>query len=291
METQGSVSPTDTAPVEPTAQDTTTQQPETPTYKGTKHKLVIDGKEEELDYDDVLSYAQKAKASDKKFSQAAEMRKAVENFMENLQQGQDYDRLVQIMGEQRAVEWAEKLLLKKLEYDEMTPEQKRIFELEQRTKSFEEQEKKRKADEENHQRMAARNQAVQEIDTEIGQALQSLGRRPTPRLVARIAEQMLASLSSQDGKRMPANEAMKRVLGEYQQDHAEYFNELSVEEALKVLPKKLLDGIRKAQVEAITSPLHGKTAKKTDSTSITKNKRRMTSDDWFSSMEKKLQGV
>lgn len=290
METQGSVSPTDTAPVEPTAQETT-QQPETPTYKGTKHKLVIDGKEEELDYDDVLSYAQKAKASDKKFSQAAEMRKAVENFMENLQQGQDYDRLVQIMGEQRAIEWAEKLLLKKLEYDEMTPEQKRIFELEQRTKSFEEMEKKRKAEEENHQRMAARNQAVQEIDTEIGEALQSLGRRPTPRLVARIAEQMLASLSSQDGKRMPANEAMKRVLSEYQQDHAEYFNELSVEEALKVLPKKLLDGIRKAQVEAITSPLHGKTAKKTDSVPITKNKRRMTSDDWFSSMEKKLQGV
>lgn len=265
--------------------------PQVPNYKGTKHKLKIEDQELELDYDELLTEASKGRGADKKFQAAAQMRKQVEQFIKGIEEGTELDRLMKIMPKEKAIKWAEELLLEKLRYDELSPEQKRVLQLEQEKEEYARKAKEYEEKEKQQYKAAAQQQAIEQIDIEIGQALKSLGKPATPRLVARIAEQMLASMSSDNAQRIPANKAMQTVLGEFQQELSEYIENLSVEEARKVLPKKLIDGLRKADIEAVTSPMHKTAAKKDVSEVPKKNQRKMTTDDWFQRMDHKLQGV
>ncbi len=292
MEAQASAggTPDASAPAAEASEQPIPAAPEAPSYKGTKHKLKIEDQELELDYDDLLMEASKGKGADKKFQAAAQMRKQVEDFVKGIEDGSQLDRLLKVMPKEKAVKWAEQLLLEKLKYDELSPEQKRVLQLEQEKDEYARKAKEYEDKEEQQHRQIAQAEAVQQIDAEIGDALRSLGKQATPRLVARIAEQMLASMSS-DAERIPASKAMQRVLGEFQQELSEYLNEMSVEDARKVLPKKILDGLRKADIEAVTSPMHKQTAAKRDEPLPKKNQRKMSTDDWFQRMDHKLQGV
>lgn len=271
-------------------------------FKGKKFKHKIDGKEEEIDVEEALKAYPKAKSADKRFQEAAQIRKEVDKFLKGLQSGdaQSFDQLVKILGKKKAEEFAENLLLEKINIESMTPEQKKAWELEQENKtlkSYKDEQERAKIESE---RAQARQAAIFEIDSEISAALKELGKKPSPRLVARIAEQMLASLEATDdgldeegnpipAKRIPAKDAMTRVLSDFKAELEEYVGGLPVDEALKVLPKNLLDAIRKAQVDQVITPLHKRSGQTPKEQGSTKSKKpRMRSDDWFSAMEEKF---
>ena len=283
----------------------------TPSFKGTKHRVKIGGEEREVDYDELVTDYQTRQAADAKFRDAARLMKEagatkaeIEAFKKNpiaalKDAGADAAQI-------RA--FAEQYLLEHIEYESLDPAERRAREAEEKAKRLEADLEKTKRAEKEQRRQQEEAKAVQEIDDEIGQALKAMGRKPTPRLIARVAESLIADyeaklepLHRQYGdeipddvlgrlSRMPADAAVKRVQQEYMQDIAEFLGSLSIEDAKKYLPKQMLDGLRQAEVNAVLSqdPTGSRKPRNTDAAPRKSEKvKRMSSDSFFKNMDKK----
>lgn len=264
---------------------------ETPSYKGTKHKLKIYNQEREVDYDDLLGLAQKGEAADIKFQEASKLMKEVESFRSN-----PFAALKESGAtKQQIADFAAKILEEQLQYDGLSESEKRALQLEEENKSYkqklEEQEKARTE----YEQKIAEQRAVQEIDTQLEKVLSNLGRKPTPKLVARIAEQMLAHLDSTDGQEtLDAQGALERADHYFQQELEDYYESVSAEDLWSNIPEKAQKGIKKFLVQQAKESDPMGVQWKEDNvkkmpTSEKKGKPQGT-DDWFNKIEQKLGG-
>lgn len=262
-----------------------------PSFAGTKHKVKIDESEQEVDYDELVRGYQKGRAANERFQRASEMQKAINGFIDRARQG-DLDWVDEVgVPDEQSRKWAEKRLLKHIEWEQMTPDQRELFQLRRKTETLE-QEKKRLSDTQQQREMAAlEHQAIQEIDTEISAAVKALGKSPSPRLVRRMAEQMMASLSEEDGQRMPAELAAKHAYRDLVTDTESLISELSPTEVLALLERAgKRDLVRKAFVtEAVAqAPMRaGNQAQSPKTPSQPGRLKRMTTDEWFTRLEKR----
>lgn len=260
-------------------------QPEIPQ----KIRVKIDGTEDEVDLETLKRDYQKFKSADRKFEEAAALRKEFGPIAEKIKAG-DFGSLAKTIGEDKAREWAEKYLLDWLQYQEMPEAEKKAMKLEQELQAEREA---RKAEHEERNKEAyeiATKEAYQEIDQEISEALKAMGKTPTPRMIARIAETMLASLVDETKPRMAGKQAAEHTLSEFTKDFQEYLGGLPPEELRKMLPKKTLDAFRKAEVDEVLSqsPQRNRPKLADDDTPAPKKTKNMTTDDWFKQMERRL---
>jgi hypothetical protein len=273
-----------------------------------KFKVKVDDREEEVDEDEVVKGYQTRRASDARFREAAELRKAIaakeaeiSEFMSNPWKAMDAKGI-------NAREMAEMYLSEKLEWDTMPEsEKRRILAEQERDELRAEREQRQKAETERRARQLEA-QAVEEIDQEIGQAVQAMGRRPTPRIIARVTETLIADyerqiadLQTQYGdqvpdeaftslRKLPADQAVKRVHQEYLADVAEYLASMPVEEAIAVLSKAnptFLDAIRSHEVKRVLSqdPI-GSRKPRAEEPRRDRPKKRMSTDDMFENLDK-----
>lgn len=305
--------PAPTSPSAPTSTQSasTDAPPAVPSFKGTKHRVKIGGEEKEVDYDDLVTDYQTRQAADVKFREAARLMKEagatkaeIEAFKKN-----PIAALKEAGANPAQIrQFAEEYLLEHLEYEQLDPAERKAREAEARAKKAEEEASKYKKAEEERTRAAREYQAAKEIDEEIGSALKAMGRKPTPRLIARVAESLIADFeakmaraSTQYGdelpddildrlERMPASEAVKRVQQEYAQDIAEYLSSLPVSEIRKVLPKEILDGLRKADIDDVLSqdPVGSRKPRNQEAAPAKREKvKRMSSDSFFKKLDQK----
>ena len=284
---------------------------EVPSYKGTKHRVKIGGQEKEIDYDDLVTDYQTRQSADAKFREAAKvMREAGATKAEIAAFKKNPIAALKEAGANptQIRQFAEDYLLDHLEYEQLDPAERRAREAEDRAKKAEDETGKFKKSQEAQLRAQRETKAVQEIDDEIGEALKALGRKPTPRLIARVAEQLiadfeakLAPLSAEYGDdvpddvmermgRMPAGDAVKRVQQEYVQDIVEFLGSMSAAEARKILPKNFLDGLRQADVDDVLSqdPVGSRKPRNTEAAPARREKsKRMSSDSFFKNLDKK----
>jgi hypothetical protein len=129
---------------------------------------------------------------------------------------------------------------------------------------------------------------VQEIDQEIGAALKNLGKKPTPRLITEAALAMLAHHES--GGKLAATEAVTLAQRNVKEAAREWLESLTVEEARKVLPASLLDGLRKADVASVMAqdPLRSRQNRPTEPSSKPRQAKITSSDDYFERLEKRF---
>lgn len=99
----------------------------------------INGKTEELPLKEVIKLQQLERVSHEKLRQAAEMQKKAQELMQ-----MDFERLAQLRGLDPD-EWAEERLAKKYELMQMSPEQRRLMELEHREQQRAAMEKQEKS--------------------------------------------------------------------------------------------------------------------------------------------------
>src|SRR5690606_36887356 len=117
----------------------------------------------------------------------------------NFKKGDPSD-LVSLVGLEAAEEFAEAVLQSRVEWDELSEEEKELHRLRRENqgyKSKEEQAAERAAAE---RRQQLETQAVQQVETEIAEILSKAGKKSTPRQVARAVEYMLAQLDSSSGQ-------------------------------------------------------------------------------------------
>lgn len=272
-------------------QEVPAQAPSVPSFTGTKHKVKIDDSEQEIDYDELVRGYQTGRSATVRFQRASEMQKAVQGFVERARQG-DLDWVDDIgVPEEQARKWAEKRLLKHIEWEQMTPEQKELFTLRREKETL--QQKHERLEQEHTARQTAQleEQAFHEIDQEISAAITALGKKSSPRLVRRMAEQMIASLSQEDGERLPADKAAKMAHQSIVTDAVDLLSGMAPGDLLALLDSAgQREAVRKAFVNEAVSQAPsraGNQAAQTSAPAREQRLKRMTTDEWFNRLEKR----
>lgn len=260
-------------------------------------KVKIDDQEYDLDtlQKEFKRYKGKYEGSEKKFQEAANMRKQVESLLEKAQQG-DLSWLKGVVPARQLREWQEQELLKQIEWESLPEAERRRLQAEEERDRYKADLEKTKAEREKEQLSLIESQAYAEIESDISQAIKELGHdvRVTPELVRRIAELMYSQIEAsddpQDFRRVPAKEAREKVLSNGKRFVPELLSILPVEEAIALLPAKLREAVRKQDVEDATSQMPRRIREQTGQSDRPRktNKKSMSTEDFFQRMEKKL---
>lgn len=272
--------------------------------KSRKHRAKVAGQVHEVDYDELVRGYGHMKHANERLQQAAEQSKsatAIVNAVEEMKRG-NHGPLIKLVGKDAAIRIGEQVLSEHIEYEELSPAEKRAIEAERRAAAAEAKIKKAEEAERAEAQNKAKAAALEEIDTSFSQALAKIGRKPTPRLLLRMAEDQYAYLSSQpeDSNVEPikADRVVERALKELEKDVVDFTEGLSAPDMLRLFPKAC-DALRKHFASAARDhdPLRSSRQQRTDSAASssdgkTKQNRgsRVGSKDWWNEREKRYGG-
>lgn len=215
--------------------------PAVPDFKGTKHKVKVFDREVEVDYDELRRGYQLKQASHKALEEAAHARKQAEGLLTGLKARDRKAFATALGGEDALREFAESLLIDDLEERSLPPAEKRARAAEARAKELEAWKKQQEDAREQESQTAAEREAGASIDTDITDAFTDYGAKPTPYLVARVADEMAARIEL--GRPISAKQALQLV------DRA------STSEIREMPPEKLLEKLTPAHIEFIRKHL------------------------------------
>lgn len=214
-------------------------------------KLKIDGQEEDFempqDDEELKKHFQKSKAFDKRLKEFSGYKSQVDSLIAQLQN--DPESVLEKMGI-NVDEFAEKRLTKAVENAKKSPDQ---LEKEKMTKELEDLRKEKKQAEEDRQKAELekmKNQHAQEIETSIGEALdsaKSILPKKNPLVYQRIAQTML--LAMQNGyPEVTAKDVIPVVEKQWKAELNDLFNVLPEETLETLVGKANLDRYRKTRV-------------------------------------------
>ncbi len=219
--------------------------------------FIVDGQEHEVPLDELRRDYQKYKAADKRFQEAAQTRKQVEEFVTQFQPyleaitslEKDPWAVHKVAGlnyEEMALKFAYDKALQEYEESNLSPEQKRMKALEEKVASYERQQESSKQKEEQEREERKQQElstmaikAGEEIESDIVSAIQSSNVKPSKRLVARMAEEMINHLDS-TGRPLSAKDALSRVRSE--------ITTYSPEDLMAMLPEDVLEKIASSKL-------------------------------------------
>ena len=165
----------------------TAQVPEPTKAEIRKHKIKVDGKEEELDESEILRLASLGKGSQKRFSEAAAQRKETEEFVHLLKTNPRA-----ILSDPRigvdVKKFAEEILWEHLQDQSLTPEQKNQRKIEAELKRYKDQEESTKKESDQKQAEIEQKQHEAAYEKKIMTALDSGNLPKNQFTVKRMAE-------------------------------------------------------------------------------------------------------
>lgn len=261
-----------------------------------KHRVKINDQEIEVDYDELLRGYQKGRSADQRYQEAAKLRKEAQDVQEAFSAG-DFKVLSERLKipQPRLREMSENYLIELLKFDQLSEPEKRalIAERERDEIKGEREAEKRQRLSEESSRIA--DQAAEFIDTALGDAIKASGQKVTPITVARIASFLQASLSQEDtdideaSVRSAADRAVKKAYSTLDEEIRTRFSDMSVGDAKAILPRRLLDELRKSSVDEVLSQdptWSRKNAEKADLKP--KTQKKLSTDEWFAERAKHL---
>jgi hypothetical protein len=209
-----------------------------------------DGNAEELSPEDLISNYKMTRR------QADQLRKQMDPAFQFLSalQGGELDSLYNLnIPEDKMLDFAERVLTKKLEFEQMSPQQKALLQKEREIAERERQYKEWEAKQEAARQQEINHQALNQVQTDIVEAIKELGLsgKPTPRLIRRVAEQLKAQIEA--SKPMDARRASKHEWDNIQQELQEFQMAMLAKDPHKFvesLPKEIRKAIRDYEVKA-----------------------------------------
>lgn len=251
----------DSTPDESQDESTENQETEEVDYSGTKHKINIDGEEQEVLYEDMLKSSQLDKASYKRMEEASKLAKQVQPLLEVIKAAKAGDTSVLRklgLSKEALRKFSEDELIAALEEDEMSPDQKRALSLEQERDQLKLENKKIQDREFVAYQQHLENEAANRIQTELQDAFKEAGvpLKGNQRLVSRVCEDRLRC--SDLGKETTMVESLHRSLKALDDEYAEHARrgyEKDPDSFLGRLPDGISDGIRKRSLKDVESQL------------------------------------
>ncbi len=260
--------------------------PVVPDYKGTKHWITTEGREIEVDYDELRRGYGHNQAANQRLAKAAEIAKAAKerhSYADGLIKRFDDPRdalglLTEKFGRDKAKEVFEGWLIEQMDYDALPEGERRARELEKSNKTLEEQLKEERSAKEEARKADIEKKAHADIDEEVGAALRKIGRTPTPRLAIRVVDEMIMRGSKE---RVPADKAVEYAQKGIEADLVEYLEEMSPEDAFAKLPKKFLQALRQYEVQQVLGDKQQRRPKTKTSEPLSKPGERLTLEEKF----------
>lgn len=251
-----------------------------------KYRIKVDGQELEVDIEELKRGYQLKQASHKKFQEAAEKEKQAGQIMQALESG-DLNFIVSKLGPQKARALMEDYLIEQIQYENLPEAERRAIDAERRLKQFEQerQQEQQRLQQQEQERVMA--QAHAELDREVGEALKELGRKPTPRLVIRIVDEMIARMDAKD-QRITAKDAVKYAQKGILTDLSEYLPQLSDEELFQTIPKEVWERMRKHDVNRVTQASTQRRPKSSGNQPKNTKPKRIGMDDYFKQLDAKF---
>lgn len=220
-----------------------------------KYSLKVNNKIKDLEIDlsndeEVQKYLQKAMASDEKFQEAAGLRKQVEQLVNELKT----NPLAILRHPQLGIDikaLAQQVLNEEIEEMKLSPEQKKIKELEMALKEKDEKEKKSEEERSIAERAKMEQEAAAQLDEQITAALGKSNLPKSPYVVRRMADSMIAAMDMGYADVTPEQVlpfVEEQILGEINRLFEEAPEEMFDKVMENVVGKKHLDKYRKSKV-------------------------------------------
>lgn len=253
------------------SEEQTTSQPEVK-----KYKVKVDGQEIEIDEGELLKGYQKAKSANKRFEEAAKLKKQSDQILEALKTSPA--QVLEHLG-LNFREVAEKYLIEKLEEESLPPEQKELRDAKKKLEEYEAREKEIQKQREQEEYAKMKSSYETEIETQIIDSLNQSGLPKTPYTVKRMAQYLARALDR--GVDIRPKDVVELVRKDYYEDLTSYLGGHDGENLLKTLPKEVIDKIRKAdlaRVKAKSAPSPAKVDEvaKPQESKESKPKKKMT---------------
>lgn len=210
-------------------------------WKKKKHRVKINGKEEEVEYDELLKGYQLERIAKERLQEAARLRKEAEQQVSEVSEfralierlDQDPRAFFELAAKRGLdpYDLAEELAWERYQYQKLSPEQQKIIELERQLEAVAAEKKKAKEDAEAAQKAEWESAAEERIDQDIEKILKLSGLKPKPRTVARIAELYQASINA-TSLRPDCETIAQKVRDWYHQDVSELYSQDLTEDDL-----------------------------------------------------------
>ena len=224
----------------------TSQAPQSPagtTNAPERHRVKVEGSERELTLDELKRDYQLKEASNRRFQEASAKEKRAQPILDALEK-KEFKELLKHLPKDEFRQFMEQQLLEHIEYEELPDYEKRRMAAERERDEAKAEIKRRddQANKKGHQDALAA--AAVDVDTEIASVLQQLGQKPTPYLVARIIDEMIARHDS-DGGRIAAKDAHAKAQRRLDSEMSAYLNDLPDDQLVSRLTPQKIDSIRK----------------------------------------------
>lgn len=284
--------------------------------RATKHKYKANGKDIEVDYDELLARASKAEGADQKFAEAKQVQRQLKELESKLGRLSKADEnnfleMVEMIGWEKAQNFANTLVKKQLEWEELSEQDQRALlrereleEREARLQDFESNEA-RKRDE------TSRSAALEAVDKEISSVVQiadeaGLSVARSPKFVEDVVDVYLSYLEYVDREEAAGRdvnsppptpiEVARIVQQRYDELSGGYLKKLKGSDLKSMLSPEQLKELRESQIDDlyVMNPRDsGKQKTASDSINPFEEKSNTSSkgkpsEDWFKAMDKKL---
>ena len=258
-----------------------------------KYKVKIDQEELEVDEGELVRGYQRANSANRRFEEAARLYKEAQPYLTAKQKG-DLNTLLSDLPDEKKRQWAENYLGEWLQLQQMDPIQRENLDYKKKLEQYEKEKADKEAEAKTTKERQARAQVAQKVradlDVEIAEAVKSSGIKPTPRLIARIADEMLSTHQAR-GETLPASEAFKRADKTLRDDVQLVLHEMPIDKMIGYLGEDTIKKILKHQTEQVRSQSPFSTPKAPNQSNAKQPKPEvMRTDDFFNKMDKKFRG-
>jgi hypothetical protein len=257
--------------------------------KSRKHRVKVDGKESEVDFDELVKGYSHGAAANARMREAAEAKKQLQEMqarerqlLEHLKKPDSLFELAKKAGVD--VEgYAHDLVLKKYQYEMMTPEERERFHEKQELESYRDRERKEAEAKKAQELEQYRQQAVTDLETNIVKHLESLPSVPSPAVVGRAIDAMIEA--NHAGVDLSIEDAFKKANGWFEKERKSIFDaELRALLESGEVPKELAEAVRKKDLAALRREPPKRT---TPVAQAQKEKPLRNMDDFFNDLERK----
>lgn len=248
-------------------------------------KVKINGQEQKMTVKELMKVQQLEKASYEKMRQAAQVERQSQQLLQlALNNPEEFYRR---FGKDPA-ELSEKMILKHYQQASMTPEQKRMMEMEERLSRYEQQEKM--FEEQKRQQIESQKEAemVQNLDREISEAWKTSGLPQTKHVLASIATHLLSNEKIREQeikeygqaftKELTANEAAARVKREYGLQLKEFISKIDDKSLPEIIGEENAKRLRLLDLQRVTGQQNPITNQKMSSPSNEASERKAMSE-------------
>lgn len=260
-----------------------------------KFKLKVDGRDEEYSEADTLRLAQLGRASDKRFQEAAEMRKQSEEFVKLLKTPEGLKQLAKNPNINLDLrKFAEDLLVDEMKKEALTPEQRRIEELQAQLREHETKKQELETQRQQAEQKALEDHYAQDFDQKITKAISTAGLPKTPETVKRMVNYMSNAL--ENGIDVEPENVIELVKQDYSKIMNDVCQQFDGEALIKILGDQITNKIRKfdlAQLRAsqqpvtTTAPAVKAEPKQHTTSNVISDQKPMNIHEWRASLNKR----